>query len=203
MNTKEKIVTKALKMFNERGIEYVGLREIAATLGIRVSNITYYFPTKDDLVNQLSINLGQLNSSVYTDNDSMTITGFLEMHRSVFRNQLQYRCLLLSFVHLIEQNKKMAERYKKTENKRRGALAANLVNLERAGYLMLQDEKDQEFLVSSIVLVARFWISEAQVSYRDLSQEQQIRHYLFVIARLLQPYCTAEGEKQLQIFLEG
>ncbi len=53
LNTREIILDKALKMFNERGIEYVGLRELAGVLGIRVSNITYYFPTKDDLVYQL------------------------------------------------------------------------------------------------------------------------------------------------------
>lgn len=46
MKTKERIVSKALELFNEHGIEYVGLRELAAHLGIRVSNITYYFPTK-------------------------------------------------------------------------------------------------------------------------------------------------------------
>ena len=51
ITTEEKILAKALEMFNERGIEYVGMRELAATLNIRVSNITYYFPTKDDLVN--------------------------------------------------------------------------------------------------------------------------------------------------------
>ena len=54
MTTKEKILSKALEMFNDRGIEYVGLRELAAILAMRVSNITYYFPTKDDLVNQLT-----------------------------------------------------------------------------------------------------------------------------------------------------
>ena len=48
---------KALEWFNERGIEYVGLRELASVLNIRVSNISYYFPTKDDLVYALSLEL--------------------------------------------------------------------------------------------------------------------------------------------------
>ncbi|RYZ50620.1 MAG: TetR/AcrR family transcriptional regulator, partial [Chitinophagaceae bacterium] len=43
LNTKDKIRDKALELFNERGIEYVGLRELAALLNIRVGNITYYF----------------------------------------------------------------------------------------------------------------------------------------------------------------
>ena len=64
MNTREKILDKALEMFNERGIEYVGLRELAAILDIRVGNITYYFPTKDDLVYEISMGLNQANSAV-------------------------------------------------------------------------------------------------------------------------------------------
>ena len=54
MNTRDKILDQSLKMFNERGIEYVGLRELAGILDIRVGNISYYFSTKDDLVYELS-----------------------------------------------------------------------------------------------------------------------------------------------------
>ena len=43
IRTDERIVSKALEMFNERGIEYVGLRELAATLKMRVGNITSTF----------------------------------------------------------------------------------------------------------------------------------------------------------------
>ena len=50
--TEERIVTKALEMFNQSGVEYVGMRELAAALDMRVGNVTYYFPTKDDLVNR-------------------------------------------------------------------------------------------------------------------------------------------------------
>ena len=53
MKTEEKILSKALELFNARGIEYVGLRELAGILEMRVSNITYYFPTKDELFNRL------------------------------------------------------------------------------------------------------------------------------------------------------
>ena len=62
MSTKEKLVSRALELFNENGIEYVGMRELAADLGMRVGNVTYYFPTKDDLVMELISGLRDLNS---------------------------------------------------------------------------------------------------------------------------------------------
>src|SRR3954447_2466383 len=116
MNTLQKILDKALEMFNERGIEYVGLRELASVLGIRVSNITYYFPTKDDLVYELSLELGKANSELIAKREYLTMTTFLELLHQVFLNHVKYRCLLLSVVHLMKQNKHLATAYKQTQN---------------------------------------------------------------------------------------
>jgi AcrR family transcriptional regulator len=132
MTKEEKIVAKALEMFNERGIEYVGLRELAAVLGIRVGNITYYFPTKDDLVNRLAQNLSNLNERISVE-ENLSLFSFLDRFRKVFANHVQYRCLLLSFVHLMEQNRVLSEGYKETEKKRYSAIVANLSALQAVG----------------------------------------------------------------------
>ena len=200
IRTKERIVSKALEMFNERGIEYVGLRELAATLDMRVSNITYYFPTKDDLVNHLSLDFSELNSRVIVENYDITLRSFLEMFRIVFNNHVTYRCLLLSFVHLMEQNKVIASRYKKTQGDRSTTLSSNLTMLVRQGHLKMEDESAIEFLVSSIGLISRFWISEAAISFRHWNTDQQISHYLMLIVTLLSPYATTQGKKELEMF---
>ena len=200
IRTEERIVSKALEMFNERGIEYVGLRELAATLDIRVGNITYYFPTKDDLVNRLSLDFSELNSRVMVENIEITLTSFLEMLHIVFNNHVTYRCLLLSFVHLMEQNKVIASRYKKTQGERNATLKSNLMALVKQGDLKIEDESAIEFLVSSIGLISRFWISEAAISFRHWNTDQQIRHYLMLITKLLSPYATAQGKKNLELF---
>lgn len=202
MNTQAKILDKALELFNERGIEYVGLRELAAVLGIRVSNITYYFPTKDDLVYQLSLGLNQRNTETIVASDSVTMKSFLQMLNQAFLNQAEYRCLLLSFVHLMEQNKRIAETYKKTQAVRNATLKSNIEVLARAGYLALKDKSESEFLVSLLALINRFWISEAAVSFRHLRAGEQVNHYLSIIAKLLLPYSTAKAKKEIQRFLK-
>ena len=199
MTTEEKIVAKALELFNERGIEYVGLRELAATLGIRVGNITYYFPTKDDLVNRLSLDLAALNSQLIMETEYLTLYSFLEQYTKVFANHIQYRCLLLSFVHLIEQNKIMSEQYKKTEHQRRTTIISNLLSLQTLGYLELGIDID--FLISALTLIARFWISEASVSFRHLNPQEQIAHYSALLAKLLIPYASPKGQNDIKRFL--
>jgi AcrR family transcriptional regulator len=203
LNTRYKILDKALEMFNERGIEYVGLRELALILEIRVSNITYYFPTKDDLVYALSLELRKENAEIIVERESLTMLAFLQMLHRVFQNHVRFRCLLLSVVHLMQQNKHMAEEYKKTQNVRNATIRSNLQVLTDAGYLRVTDETDLEFLVSGISLISRFWISEAAVSFRKLSTDQQIHHYLSLLAKLLMPYCTEKARKDIQMFLEN
>ncbi|GAB3902766.1 hypothetical protein GCM10028803_30010 [Larkinella knui] len=198
MTKEEKIVGKALEMFNERGIEYVGLRELAATLGIRVGNITYYFPTKDDLVNRLAQDLSALNERTMGE-ENRSLFSFLNQYRHVFENHVQYRCLLLSFVHLMEQNKVISARYKETEKKRYSTIVANLSSLQAFGYLV--PEADTDFLVSVVTLAARFWISEAALSFRHLSPPEQITQYITLLAKLFIPYATEKGKDDIQRFL--
>ncbi|GAB3928673.1 TetR/AcrR family transcriptional regulator [Larkinella terrae] len=196
----EKIVAKALEMFNERGIEYVGLRELAAVLGIRVGNITYYFPTKDDLVNRLAQDLSKLNEQIIVE-ETGTLFSFLDRFRKIFAHHVQYRCLLLSFVHLMEQNKVLSENYKETEKKRFSSIVASLSALQQADYLSPQ--ADITFLVSVFTLTARFWISEASLSFRHLSPPEQMAHYLTLLAKLVIPYATEKGRADVQRFLAG
>jgi len=201
MNTRQKIVDQSLKLFNERGIEYVGLRELAAILDIRVGNISYYFPTKDDLVYELSQELSKSNATLLRERDSLTMIEFLETLHKVFLNHIKFRCLLLSVVHLMQQNKHLASAYKKTQSQRYSTIRSNLAVLEKAGYLKIEYEEQMEFLVSNLSLVSRFWISEAAISFRQMSEPEQVRYYLKHVVQLFSSYATAKGKKDMQLFI--
>lgn len=202
MSTKEKILDKALEMFNERGIEYVGVRELAALLAIRVSNVSYYFPTKDDLVNALSLQLGQLNAKVMKDDPQVTLLAFLQMLQQVFQHQVQYRCLLLSVVHIMAQNKVIAQRYGQVHAQRSEVIRANLASLGQSGYLSLSGEDDLDYLVSTITLIARFWISEAVLSFGHLTTAGQMHHYLSLIVKLLSGFATEQAKPEIHLFTQ-
>jgi AcrR family transcriptional regulator len=202
MNTRDKILDKALEMFNEQGIEYVGLRELAAVLDMRVSNITYYFPTKDELVYQLSQELSKKNATVIVAKENITMSGFLAMLHQVFQHHVAFRCLMLSFVHLMEQNKFISASYKKTQDLRNATIKSNIEVLAKSGYLKVDDEGDKNYLVSAIALISRFWISEAAISFRKLSSAAQIQNYLTLITKLMRPYATAKAKKEIDQFLE-
>jgi AcrR family transcriptional regulator len=201
MGTKEKISRKALEFFNQNGIEYVGMRELAASLSMQIGNITYYFPTKDDLVNQLALELSALNAKTLHSTGDLTMLTFLERQETVFKNQTRYRCLFLSFVHLIRQNPIIAERYKNIVGDRGESFLYNIRMLQKGKYLVLKSRKDIDFLAGALGLIARFWISEAAILYGHLPVKHQIRHYLGLITGILEPYATKKGYVQIEEFL--
>jgi AcrR family transcriptional regulator len=197
----KRIVAVALKMFNETGIEYVGMRELATALDMRIGNLTYYFPTKDDLVNRISLELAAENSKTIVPMTEVTMEGFFEMLTQVFTNHVKYRCLMLSFVHLMQRNALIAKRYSKTQVERNEAWVKNIQALKTGKYISA-DAKEVEFLVSSISLIARFWISEAAVSFRNVRDEQQIEHYIKMTARIFLPFATSKGKSYLVSVIE-
>jgi AcrR family transcriptional regulator len=194
------IVETALRMFNDRGIEYVGMRELAAELDIRIGNLNYYFPTKDDLVNRVSLDLAKENNETIVPFDQMTMPVFFDMLQKVFHTHLKYRCLLLSFVHVVQRNAVIAKRYNKTQSDRNETWMKNVQALISSGYLTA-DKVEIDFLVSTISLIARFWISESAVSFRKESETEQINRYIKMIARVFLPYATAKGKKCLNKML--
>jgi len=203
MSTKEKLVYRALELFNENGIEYVGMRELAADLGMRVGNVTYYFPTKDDLVQEIIGGLRDLNSKTI-GTDCGSITDFLSMYRQLFNNQYQYRCLLLSFVHLVSRHPLFASNYAVTEARRREALRSHITSMVKNNCLLSSLNAGQvELIISHITLISRFWLSEARISYVNWTLEQTKAHYLNLLSELLLPYATDEGKKQVDEFRRG
>lgn len=203
MSTKAKITKKALELFNQNGIEYVGMRELAASLDMQIGNITYYYPTKNDLVNQLALDLSALNTHTLASSANLTLLSFLEMRVNTFRNQQEYRCLFLSFVHLMKQNPVIAERYKAVEGERRDNLRDHIITLQKEGYLVVKSSEEVTFLASAIGLIARFWISDTAIAYPFIPAEDQAHHYVKLIAQLLVPYATETGNKQINDFLNN
>ncbi|MEO6452669.1 MAG: TetR/AcrR family transcriptional regulator, partial [Ginsengibacter sp.] len=167
---------------------------------MRVSNITYYFPTKDDLVLAIAEQLRNVNNPAFTSADISNVVDFLKMYRTIFYNQYAYRCLHLSFVHLITQNAVMAKDYKRVESKRREQIIGHLLMLIKNGELQKMNDEQLKLLIGNITLLSRFWISEGRISYSNFSADQQVEHYIKVLGNFLFGYATAKGKRSINFF---
>lgn len=201
--TQEKVIKRALELFNLKGIEYVGMRELAADLGMRIGNLTYYYPTKDDLVFAISQAYTESNSKIHSELPIKSLYDFLYKNKLLFENGLKYQCLLLSMVHLMEQNARIAANYQGNvvQNRMLG-LTHDIELLEKNGYLKFGCEDDKMLIVSSNSLQSRFWLSEAVLTESRQHLARQLTHYLRMKAHLFRPYATKQGLEDIERFIE-
>lgn len=201
--TRELILDRALDLFNRRGLEGVGMRELARELELSPGNLTYHFPKKEDILVALSARLSDLNSqTLRASPPPADIKQFLEMFRVIFRNHYRYRCLVLSLVHLNEHYPMMAERYRATQAVRGEFFQEILSHLRAAGYLKPEvTPAEIERLAASCALIGRFWLSDYWVTYRRRPVAEMIARYLDLLAGAFLPYVTPKGRQDLDSFL--
>jgi AcrR family transcriptional regulator len=198
---KEQILDKALELFNANGIEYVGMRELAAELGMRIGNITYYYPTKDDLVFAISQAYSDSNTAIHNSFPVNGIYDFLTKFEKIYENGVRYRSLMLSMVHIMERNEKVAENYRKVAQMRTSNMAHAMKRLEEEKHLQVADGDVEWFLVAVNSLIARFWFSEASLSTKRSKLDTRIGYYTRMQAQLLKPYATKKGLKDIERFM--
>ena len=199
---RERILDRALERFNADGIEYVGVRELAEDLGLKGGNITYYFPTKADLVAALGVRLRELNDATIAVPDSPSLLAFMRMLRQIFRNHHRFRCLFVSLPNLMTQNEAIAAQYVgRVEKGRRRVLGAYFGALRDDGLFRASvSDGEIERLVGFIGLVSRGWIGDAAISHRDRPPRWCMKHYLLMAGDHLRPLATPRGRRELARF---
>jgi AcrR family transcriptional regulator len=196
ISTREKIVARALELFNDQGIEYVGVRELAKDLDMKGGNITYYFPTKDDIILELASRLSEDNNRVIVKKEDITIQGFLNIFEQAYQNHYKYRSLFLSFPNLLKQTPALSEKYHQRQLLRRDTITHQLKSLIKSGHLRELSTVELDVLLKSIVMTSRFWISDAVIE--NSSGPDAIMKYVKQVAGLLLLVATAKGRKIIE-----
>lgn len=200
---RRQILKRALHLFNKQGIEYVGIRELAKELGIKGGNITYYFPTKDDLVLAIAQEYSKLNRHTKEFPDKLSLEMYMDLRLQGFKNQVKFRCIFLSYANLMQQNKKLTAYYTgKVAPGCSEAVRNYFLRMVDAGYMKDLDANSVQLLDQQIALVMRFWLSDAVVTLPGASDRQKIAYYMRLIVAALQPYCTTKGLKELNNWSE-
>lgn len=198
--TKDKIVEKAIELYNRHGIEYVGVRELAKELDMKGGNITYYFPTKDDLVFELTTLLSKGNAEILAVEKETTVYNFLDMHRKLYQNQYKYRALFVSLPLLLKQNEQFLENYKERQGARKKAIYDDLRSLFLKGYFQTAKAADLDTVLHAIISTNRFWVAEATVDNMIEDKALAISTNLKKLAGLLHIIASDKGKADIERF---
>jgi len=195
-NTRERILSAALALFNEQGEPHVPTNRIADELDISPGNLHYHFRTKGDLIQALFAQFEQRMLELLATPDSRDvhvedIWFFLHL---VFETIGEYRFIYRDLTDLCGRFRHLHKRFQ----------AIIKLSLQTARHLsegladqgqLEASEEELDALVRNIVLVSTFWLSFDQVVERDASPRPE--RAAWQVMSLISPYLVGEARQEL------
>ncbi len=183
MDTRDRLLRRATELFNEHGLEAVGVRDLARDLDLSPGNVSYYFARKENLVAELMSDLAEANSdNVEALAAADSLPELLDQYREIFRTQYNYRFLARSVVHIVDTYPELCGSYADVDAARRKGLAQAFSRLVGTDLDASTTDSAISAIVGTCTMIARFWLSEMRLSFNHIDPELVIDHYLGVIA---------------------
>ena len=197
MKTKEKILLKALELFNEFGIKEVTLRQIAKALHISQGNLNYHFKTKSDIVSRLYFMLVEkMDLEMNKLNQNRPILSILYDSALVSMNILhQYRFITRDLYLVLESDASLKKHYLELQQNRKQQYLLLFQNMKQAG-LMREAELQGEYerLYERMNIFGDNWINAAD--FFKNNQVSVVAYYHALLFEMMYPYLTTEGKQQ-------
>ncbi|CCH51682.1 putative transcriptional regulator [Fibrisoma limi BUZ 3] len=196
MTTKERIVEKALLLFNEQGADNVTVRTIAGHLGMSHGNLCYHFASTDvlierlydQLVDRLSIGIDAVSTM-----PALTMGLLRELSKQSFHLLYDYRFLLRDFAGIMRRIPALAERHQALVRRRKEVFRMLVAQMRANGWYRAEPYAgyDEHFL-EQLFIIGDFWLSSAEVLYEG-PESEKINHYVAVFEAALVPMLTPAG----------
>jgi len=197
MKTKDQIKQSALKLFNERGVMNVTLRDVANDLDKSYGNITYHFSKKDVLIENLYqdmlVELQLINQSI-TEDKSNLLAKIIKAPFKTFDLTLKYIFFYMDF---IEIRRNFNEIYKVIDENNRSRMQIwkyFLIELQNQNFIQSDlDEEDLVYLMELSGAMRTFFflkLTKEELKKTDLKPE-----YVTYTNKLFYPYLTIDGKR--------
>jgi len=199
MKTNEKIIDKALTLFNEKGVVQVSSLEISQSLNISYGNLTYHFKKKDDIVLAL---YAQMQQSLNTSINRLVQCIFEETFYPKLVNEIfdviwNYRFIYLNINSLMNQFEFICESEKSYYATRIKILNRAKKYLIQEGYLKPEINNNYESLIQNLNMILYAWITDAKLFYEG-DEDKKIDIYVSLFYNVALTHVTEKGLKRYQ-----
>ncbi len=114
MKTKERIIQKAIELFNEKGITNVTIRHIAAEIEISHGNLAYHFKTKELILGEIYTQMdSEMATAVFPGGD-FTLSYFQELLLRISEFQRKYKFFYMDMLEITRKYPTVIKRYRET-----------------------------------------------------------------------------------------
>lgn len=206
MKLKEKILIKAVELFNEKGVSSTSPNQIATALNISSGNLTYHYKTKAILIRQVYERMDE------DSKDFIKLTGYLTLYdfRKImeeFRDFMEkYRFFFHDLIFIVRNYPEVGKLYE----------ASNLMRLKRGrllfkyyvetGRMVTENQGvNYDFLTHNVWMVAAFWNFQNKIFTSEPIFEQPMG-LVDMTWYMILPYLTEKGKEeyyQINSFLKN
>lgn len=198
MKTKDKILSKALELFNDKGYNNITTRHIAAELNISAGNLHYHFRHSEDIIkilfSELTLKMDELLNHM-KGKEHKTLEDLYQFTFSTCEIFYAYRFIFISFIDILNQIPEIESRYEGINFSRKEEFQLIFSDLQKSHIF----QKDVprfivDCLTEQIFIIADNWLTHNRLILK-LSPKEAIQHYTLLQMNLFYPLLNKEQQK--------
>ncbi len=200
MKTKERILAKALELFNSEGLKEVTLRKIAVALEMSQGNLNYHFKTKGDLIAALYFDLvAHMDREMEKiAQDQALLPLIYESSWVSMKTLYDYRFITKDLYAVLDADPELKKHYLGLQGLRKQQYMQLFSHMIQKG-LLRPEEFEGEYLglYERMNILGDNWIN-ASILFKGKDQAV-VKHYHRLLFEMVYPYLTEEGKKGYKI----
>jgi len=198
MKTKDKILSKALELFNDKGYNNITTRHIAAELGISAGNLHYHFRHSEDIIKilfaELTLKMDELLNEM-KKRENKTLDDLYQFTYSTCRIFYSYRFIFINFIDILNQIPEIESRYEGINFSRKEEFQLIFSDLQK-NHIFQKDVPHfiVDCLTEQIFIIADNWLTHNRLILK-LNPAEAIQHYTLLQMNLFYPLLNKEQQK--------
>ena len=196
MDTKGKIIAKAIDLFNIHGTKAISTNHIAKEMGISPGNLYYHFRSKNDIIRSISDNFSNELGSVFKiqlDTISDFSSNLTSLFNRFFKIQQSYQFLFLEGVHLTKQDSRLLDNYTNLRSLIKKGYHELLSNLVKIKIMKRQSLNIIDDLLDTQWIIMWYWINHTILD-RNTYDDFQIKKGIKLSFSIIKPQLTSMGK---------
>lgn len=196
--TKQKILSTALALFNERGSGNVSTRHIADELGISPGNLYYHYANKETIVRVLFDGLDKTSDEAYTFSLDvpLNLERVAEMLTVTFEIVWRYRFFYREMTLLVHNDPALAARYREMRGRAERDTRFVVDCATDAELVAPMPDAARDALTKAILVISSHWLGFEEMGGEQL-EKQHITRGVALLMSILEPHLTLQAKREL------
>ncbi|MCJ7933066.1 MAG: TetR/AcrR family transcriptional regulator [Chryseobacterium sp.] len=197
MKTKDKILFKALELFNEIGYTTITTRHIAADLNISPGNLHYHFRHSEDIIKILFAELVLKMDDLLNGMKKKELKTLEDLYRFTFSTCeifYSYRFIFVNFVDILKKIPEIRSQYEEIHASRKEEFQLIFSGFQKNNILKKNvPDFILDGLIQQIFIIADNWLTHNRLILK-LDKEAAVHHYTLLQMNLFYPFLNKEQQ---------